>query len=161
MFSPRAKRDRQKERIVSVFVERRWRRLLSNLSFAVLLITCCLVIKSTHASLLLPHHCPPAVCSSHVHLTSTLCQIYPSVFCWCYSEAPWWKKRPPVISKIFDNTSLRLREAAWQLEQNSSVWVTDRDKPFVLITGIDYFKYAQLSQPTAAWLLSNVSLARS
>lgn len=128
--------------------------LFSNLSFAILLITYHLLIKFTLTFLLSLHHCPPAVCSSHFHLTSTFCLVAPSVFCCCDWEASWRRKRPPVVCSLSDNTSLNVRlcEAAWQEDLNYCL-DADRDEPLVLITGLDYFKSAQAETTGAGYLL--------
>lgn len=93
------------------------------------------------------HHCPSAVCSSHFHLAPT----FPSVFCRCYWEDSRSRKMPPVVWLLNDNTSLNSKTLGSCLATGSKLFcldvVIDRDKRFVVTTGLDYFKYAQLSEP--------------
>lgn len=99
-------------------MRKKWGRMFSNLSFAVPLITSHLVIKFILTFLFSLHHCPPAVCSSHFHLTSTFGSIFPSVFWCCYWEDSGRRKRPPVVCSLGDNRSLTVK-AVWQLDLNS------------------------------------------
>lgn len=113
--------------------------MFSSLSFAILFITSHLLIEFILTNLLLLHHyplpsVPSAVCSSHFHLTSTFCSIFPSVFCCRYWEASKRRKRPPVVCSFTDNTSLneRLCEAAWQQDLNSSVLTQSQRQIFCI-----------------------------
>lgn len=141
MFLPRAKRDRQKERSVCLQKEGEEDCFPIFVCFAVLLITCCLVIKSTHTSLLLPHHCPPAVFitgSPHINRLPDL----PISILLMLLRGPLVKEE--ATSRLQDFRQHKFETPGSCLTAGTKLFclggVTDSDKPFVLITGIDYFK---------------------
>lgn len=96
---------------------------------------------------------PPAVSSSHFHLTSTFCSVYLSVFRCSRREASKRRKRPPVVCSFPDNTKFKWK-TRWSCLASRSrrllSWRRLRDKSFELITGLKMPRPVWLSDAAAA-----------